>query len=114
MNETTQATSLETLDSIHHLAIIVTDVAASVAWYQANFKCAVTYQDATWALLKFANTSMALVIPAQHPPHIGIQVDDAARFGPLTTHRDGTRSVYVNDPDGNALEMMARESARTG
>ncbi|MHB1333642.1 MAG: VOC family protein [Sulfuriferula sp.] len=114
MDQTTQAASPETLDSIHHLAIEVQDVAASVAWYQVNFKCAVSYQDATWALLKFANTSMALVIPAQHPPHIGFVVDDATRFGDLTTHRDGTRSVYVNDPDGNALEMMARESTRAG
>lgn len=114
MDQTTQAASPETLDSIHHLAIAVQDVAASVAWYRANFKCTVTYQDDTWALLKFANTSMALVIPAQHPSHIGFVVDDATRFGNLTTHRDGTRSVYVNDPDGNALEMMARESARAG
>ena len=114
MDNKADTTDQPALDSIHHLAIAVTDVAASVRWYQDNFACRVAYQDATWALLKFANTSMALVIPAQHPPHIGIQVDDAARFGTLITHRDGTRSVYVNDPDGNALEMMARESARTG
>ena len=97
------------LDSVHHLALAVTDVAVSVAWYQAHFNCAVAYQDATWALLKFANISLALVIPTQHPPHVGFVVDNAAAFGELITHRDGTRSVYVNDPDGNALEMMARD-----
>lgn len=110
----TDTAELHARDSIHHLALSVTDVAASVAWYQAQFKCDVAYQDATWALLKFANISLALVIPAQHPPHVGFVVDDAARFGELTTHRDGTCSVYVEDPDGNALEMMARESVRAG
>lgn len=100
------------LDSIHHLAIAVTDVPASVAWYQTQFNCTVAYQDATWALLKFANISLALVIPGQHPPHVGFVVDNAERFGALTTHRDGTRSVYVDDPDGNSLEMMARDSVK--
>ncbi len=114
MSTQTNTTEQTALDSIHHLAIAVTDVPASVAWYQAQFNCTVAYQDATWALLKFANISLALVIPVQHPPHIGFVVDDAARFGALTTHRDGTRSVYVNDPDGNSLEMMARESVRAG
>ena len=114
MDNKTDTTEQPALDSIHHLAIVVTDVAASVRWYQENFACRVAYQDATWALLKFANISLALVIPAQHPPHVGFVVDDAARFGELTTHRDGTCSVYVEDPDGNALEMMARESVRAG
>jgi catechol 2,3-dioxygenase-like lactoylglutathione lyase family enzyme len=69
------------LDSIHHLAIAVTDVPASVTWYQAQFNCTVAYQDATWALLKFANISLALVIPDQHPPHVGFvwRLDHAPR-----------------------------------
>lgn len=110
MDNKADTTEQPALDSIHHLAIAVTDVAASVRWYRDNFACRVAYQDATWALLKFANISLALVIPAQHPPHVGFVLDDAARFGTLTTHRDGTRSAYVNDPDGNALEMIARDN----
>jgi catechol 2,3-dioxygenase-like lactoylglutathione lyase family enzyme len=108
----TQTAEPSPLDSIHHLAIAVTDVPTSVAWYQAQFNCTVAYQDTTWALLKFANISLALVIPDQHPPHVGFVVENAERFGALTTHRDGTRSVYVDDPDGNSLEMMARERVR--
>lgn len=98
--------NVENLDVIHHAALSVSDIAASVAWYQQNFRCLVAYQDATWALLKFANMSIALVIPEQHPPHMGVLHDHAAQFGMLTTHRDGTRSVYIPDPDGNQIEVM--------
>ena len=97
------------LDRIEHVAISVRDVAQAVAWYTANFRCAVTYQDATWAMLKFDNLELALVIPEQHPPHIAFTSPDAARFGVLRTHRDGTRSTYVNDPDGNSVEIMAAD-----
>lgn len=110
MDNKTDTTEQPALDSIHHLAIVVTDVAASVRWYQENFACRVAYQDATWALLKFANTSLALVIPGQHPPHMGIVLDNAARFGTLTAHRDGSRSVYIADPDGNHLEILEQDS----
>jgi hypothetical protein len=33
----------------------------------------------------------------------------AAEHGPLKTHRDGTRSVYVQDPAGNSVELLAPE-----
>lgn len=94
------------LDVIHHLALSVTDIAASVAWYRQQFQCVVAYQDATWALLKFANLSIALVLPEQHPAHVGVTRADAERWGELKTHRDGTRSVYIPDPDGNQIEIM--------
>lgn len=100
------------LDQIHHLALSVTDIATSVAWYRQQFNCEVAYQDTTWALLKFANVSVALVIPEQHPSHFGVIQTDAARMGPLTTHRDGTRSIYISDPDGNQVEVMEAASLR--
>lgn len=98
-----------TLDRVEHVAIAVADIAASVAWYTATFRCTVSYQDATWALLTFDNLELALVIPDQHPPHIAFASPQAHRFGELTTHRDGTRSTYVKDPDGNAVEIMAAD-----
>jgi len=58
------------LDSIDHIAIPVEDVASAVDWYKSTFHCEVTYQDATWAFLKFGNIQLALVIPSQHPAHI--------------------------------------------
>ena len=97
------------LDRIEHVAIAVTDVAAAVAWYTATLRCTVTYQDATWAMLKFSNLELALVIPEQHPPHLAVANPNAGAFGLLKTHRDGTRSTYVKDPAGNAVEIMAAD-----
>jgi catechol 2,3-dioxygenase-like lactoylglutathione lyase family enzyme len=94
------------LSTIHHIAIRVNNIAESVQWYREQFQCEIAYQDATWALLKFANTSLALVIPEQHPPHIGFTCDRAGEYGELKTHRDGTRSIYISDPSGNAVELM--------
>jgi len=105
---TTPATT-RTLDRIEHVAISVRDVASAVAWYTSNFRCTVSYQDATWAMLKFDNLELALVIPEQHPPHIAFVSPSAERFGELRTHRDGTRSTYAKDPDGNAVEIMAAD-----
>jgi catechol 2,3-dioxygenase-like lactoylglutathione lyase family enzyme len=97
------------LDSIHHVAISVQDIAAAVDWYRQHFHCRVTYQDDTWAMLDFANMKLALVIPSQHPPHLAFVHPQAEQFGALKTHRDGTRSVYVKDPAGNAVEVLAQD-----
>ncbi len=98
------------LDKIDHIAIPVTDIASSVSWYREHFQCEVKYQDATWALLGFANIGLALVIPEQHPAHIGFVTPEAESFGALKTHRDGTRSCYLRDPAGNSIEMLAADS----
>ncbi|MCU1260596.1 MAG: glyoxalase/bleomycin resistance protein/dioxygenase [Bryobacterales bacterium] len=98
------------LNAIDHVAVPVTDVRATVDWYKDKFQCEVAYQDDTWALLKFANIRLALVVPSQHPAHIGFVSQEAERFGPLKTHRDGTRSCYVTDPAGNQVEVLAAES----
>jgi catechol 2,3-dioxygenase-like lactoylglutathione lyase family enzyme len=99
----------DALDRIDHVAVSVRDVAEAVAWYTKTFRCRVTYKDETWAFLEFGNVRLALVIPDQHPPHLGFRSRDAADSGPLTTHRDGTRSVYLADPSGNAVEIMAAD-----
>ncbi len=94
------------LDSLHHVAIRVNDIVASVEWYRSTFACEISYQDATWALLKFSNVSLALVIAEQHPPHLGFATPQAESYGELKTHRDGTRSIYISDPSGNAVELL--------
>lgn len=98
------------LDAIDHVAIPVQEIAVSVDWYRKTFKCEISYQDDTWALLKFANMSLALVVPHQHPPHIGLVSEDAEKHGTLKLHRDGTRSCYVSDPAGNSVEILAADS----
>jgi catechol 2,3-dioxygenase-like lactoylglutathione lyase family enzyme len=97
------------LDSIHHVAVSVTDVRVAVEWYRKHFQCKVSYQDDTWAMLDFANLKMALVIPGQHPPHVAFVHSEAEQFGALKPHRDGTRSVYLRDPAGNAVEVLAQD-----
>jgi catechol 2,3-dioxygenase-like lactoylglutathione lyase family enzyme len=93
-------------DTVDHVAIPVTDVKATVDWYLKNFECKVAYQDETWALLEFANIRVAFVLPEQHPPHFAL-LRDPESFGTPKTHRDGTRSVYVSDPSGNSVEVLA-------
>ncbi len=97
------------LDAMHHVAIAVDDVTTAVRWYQDRFRCKVSYQDPTWALLQFANMQLALVIPSQHPPHIAFEHSQADQFGPLKPHRDGTRSTYIADSAGNPVEILARD-----
>ncbi|MEM9355733.1 MAG: VOC family protein [Pseudomonadota bacterium] len=98
------------LDTIHHVAIEVDDVPTSLRWYQETFACQTEYEDSTWALLKFGNMSLALVTKGQHPPHIAFVTEKAASFGELKAHRDGTRSVYIKDPTGNAVELLDPDS----
>ncbi len=97
------------LDPIDHIAIVVTDLKKTVDWYLQTFKCEVEYQDETWAFLRFGNIKLAFVLPEQHPAHIALVSAQAESFGELKTHRDGTRSVYVDDPSGNKLEIMAQQ-----
>ena len=94
------------MDKIHHLAIQVEDIGKSVDWYKKNFDIQVSYQDEPWAMRDFENTSLALVIPEQHPYHFAIESDEASSYGELTKHRDGTASVYIKDIDGNNIEMI--------
>ncbi len=98
------------LDELHHVAIQVEDVARAVEWYQSMFKCEVSWQDSTWALLTFANTSLALVVPGEHPPHLAFTMEHAESMGTLVTHRDKTRSLYLKDSEGNVVECMDPKS----
>jgi catechol 2,3-dioxygenase-like lactoylglutathione lyase family enzyme len=97
------------LDTLHHAALRVKDVKEAVEWYTQRFRCEVEYQDKTWAILKFANVRLAFVLQEQHPPHIAL-LGDPAGFGEPKVHRDGTSSVYLKDPDGNNVEILALAS----
>lgn len=92
-------------DTLDHVAVSVKDVSDSVKWYTTHFKCRLVYQDATWALLEFGNVRLAFVVPEQHPPHIAILGDPKA-YGEPKLHRDGTSSVYIQDPDGTNVEIL--------
>lgn len=97
------------LDTIDHVAISVDNIVEAVEWYRNAFKCEIVYQDDSWAMLRFANMKLALVVPNQHPPHIGLFSRHAEQFGELKPHRDGTRSTYITDPSGNWVEVLAMD-----
>lgn len=94
------------MDPLHHVAIQVDDIERAVKWYRERFSVKVRYADDSWAIISFANVDLALVRPHQHPPHIAVERSDAAQFGALTAHRDGTHSTYIEDLDGNFIEML--------
>jgi catechol 2,3-dioxygenase-like lactoylglutathione lyase family enzyme len=104
----TEVQAAPKLHTLHHVAIAVTSVKETVEWYSHHFDCRVAYQDETWAIVQFANVSLAFVVPGQHPPHIAL-LGDPAVYGTPQKHRDGTRSVYVKDPAGNNVEILALE-----
>jgi catechol 2,3-dioxygenase-like lactoylglutathione lyase family enzyme len=97
---------VQKLDTLHHVAITVSDIQKTLDWYTQQFRCTIKYQDATWALVQFANISLAFVLAEQHPPHFAI-VGDPDAYGQPKQHRDGTRSVYIKDPAGNNVEILA-------
>lgn len=103
-----------------HVAVPSDDIAASVNWYTSRFGATVLYQDATWAFLKLGGTKLALVTPTQHPPHIAVSVtedelNEAAKAAgvPIDQHRDGTKGIYINDPSGNAVELICYPKGET-
>ena len=96
------------LATIDHVAIQVDDISVAVAWYTANWECDVEWADETWAMLKFKNTRLALVLPDKHPPHFAFLDNFPEKAGAPTVHRDGTTSVYTQDPWGNNLELLKR------
>lgn len=92
--------------SIHHLAIQVKNVDRAIDWYRSHFTCEIIHQDSSWGLLKFANLQLALVMSHQHPPHLAFTHPNISQFGTPKTHRDGSRSVYIEDSEGNTIEML--------
>tara|TARA_A100001011_G_C13562336_1_gene536888 strand:+ start:75 stop:371 length:297 start_codon:yes stop_codon:yes gene_type:complete len=91
---------------IDHIAIQVKDIKKSFDWYTKNFKCKKLYLDKTWALLEFNNVKLALVLPNEHPPHISFIDKNARENSDSVMHRDGSVSYYIEDLDGNKIEMI--------
>jgi catechol 2,3-dioxygenase-like lactoylglutathione lyase family enzyme len=104
------AVEKQLLDTMDHVAVSVTNIADTVDWYQKHFQCKVAYQDETWALVEFANIRLAFVLPSQHPDHFAVLGDPSA-YGKPNKHRDGTSSVYIQDPNGNKVEILALAAA---
>ncbi len=98
-----------------HVAQQVPDVADAVTWYQATLPdCRVLYQDPTWAFLLAGGVKLALIQQGHHPDHVAWRVTEtelerlaAAHGQTIRTHRDHTRSIYVEAPGGRWVEFIA-------
>jgi catechol 2,3-dioxygenase-like lactoylglutathione lyase family enzyme len=121
---------------LRHLALNVADVAVSVEFYTSLFGMQVVWQpDPENAYLSSGCDNLALhkvTTPAtkdgQHLDHLGFlvrtpeDVDKAAavlaarkvrlRNSPRT-HRDGSRSLYCFDPDGNVIQVLYEPTLST-
>ncbi len=97
-----------------HIAQQVPDIAGAVEWYLATIPGAqVLYQDESWAFLEVNGTRLAFVRQEQHPGHLAWRVSAeelerlAAQHGKrIVTHRDRTRSIYLEAPGGQWIEII--------
>ncbi|HVF84997.1 MAG TPA: VOC family protein [Abditibacteriaceae bacterium] len=103
-----------------HVAVSSQDITRDVLWYVEQFGAEVLYQDATWAFLRLGQGKLALVTPTQHPPHVALRVDEAtleifaSRAGKsVDVHRDGTKGIYVDDLQGNVMELICYPAGET-
>ena len=91
---------------IDHIALSVDDPKAAAKWYCENFGAELLYSDDTWAFIQFENIKMAFVVPEQHPEHFAFLVDSFDEDDKVNEHRDGSISVYKQDPWGNSFELI--------
>lgn len=92
-----------------HVAVNVTDISRSVAWYTERLGASVLYADDSWAFLEAGGARIALTLKQQHPSHIAFDVGSEPTkefIANAKRHRDGTVSRYEVDPDGNAVEYI--------
>lgn len=98
-----------------HIAQQVPDIAEAVEWQRRTVPgTRIVYQDPTWALVESGGLKMAFVLAEQHPPHLAFRVDAeelerlAAEHGAeIATHRDATRSIYLQGPGSLETEIIA-------
>jgi len=98
-----------------HVAQEVPDIAEAVAWQQRTVPgTTVLHQDPSWALVESGGARLAFVLPGEHPNHLAFRVDAAelerlatANGATIATHRDATRSIYLEGPGALATEIIA-------
>lgn len=120
---------------MRHIALNVIRLAETEAFYVELLGMQVEWRpDADNVYLTSGNDNLALhrvdekPSGPQHLDHIGFiigEIDsvdswyefllqhDIEIFKPPKTHRDGARSFYCRDPDGNVVQMMYHEELRT-
>ncbi|MGD9571700.1 MAG: VOC family protein [Thermoleophilia bacterium] len=102
-----------------HVAQQVPDIAEAVDWQLRTVPGSVVlHQDPTWALVESGGAKLAFVLADQHPPHLAYRVDEeelerlARENGAeIATHRDRTRSIYLQGPGSLATEIISYPAA---
>ena len=102
-----------------HVALRVPDVAAAVEWWRRTVPGAtVLYADETWGLLEAGGAKVALVVAEQHPDHLAYKVSGcelerlaAEHDVEISSHRDGSRSFYLQAPGDHRVEVIAYPDA---
>jgi catechol 2,3-dioxygenase-like lactoylglutathione lyase family enzyme len=102
-----------------HVAQRVPDIGEALAWWQGMLPDAVVlYQDDSWGLLEAGGARLAFVLADQHPSHVAWRVSEAQlerlaaeSDSKIATHRDGSRSFYLEAPGGNGFEVIAYPDA---
>jgi catechol 2,3-dioxygenase-like lactoylglutathione lyase family enzyme len=106
-----------------HVALRVQDMERAKAFY-LSLGLTLTWDAPDWAYLEWpgGGTGIALLSPTYTAagPHFAFHFRDRAEVdaarqrlveagqscGPVHDHRDGTASFYLQDPEGNWLEML--------
>jgi catechol 2,3-dioxygenase-like lactoylglutathione lyase family enzyme len=106
-----------------HVALRVTDMERAKAFYAA-LGLRLTWDAADWAYLQSPLTGDGIaLLSADYKaagPHFAFHLEDRAAVdavhaqlaasghpvGPVHDHRDGTASFYLQDPEGNWLEIL--------
>ncbi len=106
-----------------HVAIRVKDVNRAKSFY-LSLGMKLVWDDPDWCYLETlpSNDGLALLGPGYKAagPHFAFHFADLleveklhkqliksdVEVGPLHSHRDGTSSFYLKDPEGNWLEML--------
>jgi len=94
-----------------HVAVNVKDIKVSTDWYVNALGAEILYVDDTWAFLQAHGCKIALTLKSQHPAHICFSITEEEKNESFNSkvfksHRDGSSSCYVKDPDGNFVEYL--------
>ena len=111
-----------------HVAVRVQDMERAKRFYE-RLGLRLTWDAEDWAYMQSPGNGdgIALLSPAYTAagPHFAFHFSDRAevdavhdrleaaghRVGPVHDHRDGTASFYLQDPEGNWLEMLYEPAA---
>ena len=98
-----------------HVAVQVPDIAAAVAWWLRLVPgTTVLYEDDTWGLIEAGGSRVAFVTADEHPDHLAYSVSGAdlqrlagEHGSEIASHRDGSRSFYLDGPGDHRIELIA-------